>query len=56
MTRMKPMARICQWYVSILCLGVSVVIRHTKDKTMIVLTPAMVAGGCAEAAGWVDSR
>lgn len=29
---------------------------HTKDKTMIVLTPAMVAVGCAEGAGLVGGR
>ena len=31
-------------------------IERTKDKTMIVLTPAMVAVGCAEVVGMVDSR
>jgi hypothetical protein len=29
---------------------------RTKDKTMIVLTPAMVEVDCAEVAGLVDSR
>lgn len=31
-------------------------IERTKDKTMIVLTPAMVAVGCAEGIGLVESR
>ena len=31
-------------------------IERTKDKTMIVLTPAMIAVGCAEVASLVDSR
>lgn len=30
--------------------------KHTKDKTMIVLTPAMVAVDCAEGGGLVDRR
>jgi hypothetical protein len=31
-------------------------VERTKDKTMIVLTPAMVAVGCAEVAGLDNSR
>lgn len=30
--------------------------KHTKDKTMIVLTPAMVVIACAEVAGLVDGK
>ena len=56
MTRIKPMARIWRYDVSIVCLRVSIVIERTKDKTMIVLTPAMVAVGCAEDVGMVDGR
>ena len=42
--------------VSVLNSRVSIVVKRTKDKTMIVLTPAMVAVGCAEVGGLVDSR
>ena len=56
MTRMKPMARICWLDVSIVCLRIFIVVKRTKDKTMIVLTPAMIAIGCAEVVGSVDSR
>lgn len=31
-------------------------VERTKDKTMIVLTPAMVAVGCAEVVGLVEDR
>ena len=50
------MARICFYGVSTVCLRKSVMIERTKDKTMIVLTPAMVAVGCAEGIGLVESR
>lgn len=54
------MARICFYGVSTVCLRKSVMIERTKDKTMIVLTPAMVAVavavGCAEVGCLEDSR
>jgi hypothetical protein len=50
------MARIFYVSVSILCPRVPIMRKHTKDKTMIVLTPAMVAVGCAEVGGLVSSR
>jgi hypothetical protein len=50
------MARICHGSVSVLCPRVSIMRKHTKDNTMIVLTPAMLAVGCAEVVGLVDSR
>ena len=56
MTRIKPMARICWWEISTVCSRVYIVTVHTKDKTIIVMTPAMVAVGCAEVGGMVDGR